>query len=30
LQEFSTNDNAGNILALNMYLTSLSKWLCSA
>jgi hypothetical protein len=23
--EFSTNDNAGNILALNMYLTSLSK-----
>jgi ribosomal protein L37AE/L43A len=25
LQEFSTNDNAGNILALNMYLTSSSK-----
>jgi RNA polymerase subunit RPABC4/transcription elongation factor Spt4 len=25
LREFSTSDNAGNILALNMYLTSLSK-----
>ena len=24
-REFSTNDNAGNILALNMYLTSLSR-----
>ena len=25
LREFSTNDNAGNILALNVYLTSLSR-----
>ena len=25
--EFSTNDNAGNILALNIYLRSLSTWM---